>query len=564
MAAQNAPPLATKGRSLLITLVQQASVLERWLRWLALAALMVTILLLCVWRPLYLYFVFPPRLLDPAFLPPRLLASNRFYLPLYPSDFGALATTLLWLLSWTAGRLTGSAGRAAPSLTPAGKLLALQAFTLSILAPLAGLAGLAALSATQAVAPMLSLKIALHLVILLGFVLALRNLRPPVWVVVAPLALLLAAQGVLALIQGQAQSTLIGKLLFRWDVEATANQIGASVIQLADGSRWLRAYGTFPHPNILGGVLCLALPVVAGAALRLPRRSRVGWLLWGAVALGLVALLLCFSRGAWLGVLGAVIWFWLVRRRSAKALSAHTWRLKSRLRAFGHQTRLRGFPIPSWAANHSWGRMAVLALLVLALVGLAAGLGPMLQSRLLLNSVPLEQRSVDERVVLLEASAVFLSQHPLLGVGAGNMPLVELSYPPTSGIAQPVHNVPLAVAVETGLAGLVFWLIPPVSLLWGVWRRKEVAKGWALIGSAALVAVLLSAQLDHYFWSQAIGRLMYWFTIGLCAAFALPGKSWRGEGDLTAGSGHATVETSLHLSRKGEVTEHVSSGSPVA
>jgi O-antigen ligase len=507
MAAHNAP-LISKGRGWPASLGQGIGILAFLFRWLALGALLLTILLLCDWRPVYLHLAIPFRLLDPKVLPPQVLAPNGKYLPLYPSDFGALATLLLWLLAWVAGRLSALF---APSAS-VGKLPTLQAraFALRIAAPLAGLAGLAALSETQAVAPMLALKIALHLVLLLGFVLALRNLRPPAWVMVAPLALLLAAQGMLALMQAWAQSTLIGQLLFHWGFEATANQIGASVIQLGDGSRWLRAYGTFPHPNILGGFLCLALPVVAGAARRLPWRNRVAWLLRGAAALGLVALVLCFSRGAWLGIVGAEVWAWLARRQLAIKIAP---------------MGLRPRNPPARVSFRRWRSMALLALPALVLM-VVVELGPLLQSRLLLNAVPLEQRSVDERVILLEASAVFISQHPLLGVGAGNMPLVERSYPPTSAIAQPAHNVPLAVGVETGLIGLLLWLIPPISLLWGVWRvRKEPleagGRAWALTSSAALVAVLIAAQFDHYFWSQPIGRLMYWLTIGLCSVFAL-------------------------------------------
>jgi putative inorganic carbon (HCO3(-)) transporter len=514
MASQNAL-MSIKGWGLLPFKERQVIFLAFWLRWLALGALMLTILLLGDWRPIRFGVVSDNSLLSPF--------DRR--LVLYPSDAGALATTVLWLLSWGLSRVVGRTPTPAGYKSEVRPALQASPFAVKIVAPLAGLAGLAALSATQAAAPVLSLKIALHLVILLGLVLAVWNLRPPAWVIVAPLALLLAAQGVLALLQVWAQSSLIGRLLFHWTAEATPYQSGASVIQLADGSRWLRGYGTFPHPNILGGFLCLALPVIAGAALRLPWRSRVAWLLWGAFGLGSVALLLSFSRGAWLGVLGALGWAWLMRRRLARKISD------------GTDAQEQGQPDPQvgklrgWLVQQRWTGKVLLALLALGFVGgLVVALGPMLQSRLLLNSVPLEQRSVDERVILLEASAFFISQHPWLGVGAGNMPLAERSYPPTSNIVQPAHNVPLAVAVETGLAGLLLWLIPPANLLWGVWRwkKEEGGAGWALTGCAALVAVLIAAQLDHYFWSQPIGRLMYWLTIGLAMLWCKANLARRG------------------------------------
>ena len=151
------------------------------------------------------------------------------------------------------------------------------------------------------------------------------------------------------------------------------------------------------------------------------------------------------------------------------------------------------------------------------MVSLVATFGPVLQSRLLLDKAALEQRSVDERLALLQASALFLSKYPWLGVGAGNMPFVELSYPPTSAIQQPVHNVPLLVGVETGIFGLLLWLVGPLCILWAAWRRRFQLSTIGLAASAAIVALLVSAQLDHYLWSSTTGRLMFWLALTLAA-----------------------------------------------
>ena len=169
-----------------------------------------------------------------------------------------------------------------------------------------------------------------------------------------------------------------------------------------------------------------------------------------------------------------------------------------------------------------WLRPALLGVLGVGLLaGLVAALGPAVQSRLLLDNSSLEQRSLSERVVLLEASAVFFTQHSWLGVGAGNMALVELSYPPTHNIGEPTHNVPIVIGVETGLFGLVLWLIPPLGALWAVWRRRFTLSSAGLAASAALIALLTVAQLDHYLWTQPTGALIWWLALWLATCWSL-------------------------------------------
>jgi O-antigen ligase len=101
------------------------------------------------------------------------------------------------------------------------------------------------------------------------------------------------------------------------------------------------------------------------------------------------------------------------------------------------------------------------------------------------------------------------------------MPLIELSYPPTRNIGKPAHNVPVTLAVETGLFGVLLWLITPCGALWMAWRRRAALSVGGLAASAALMALLVVAQLDHYLWAQPIGSLIWWLAVTLAALWSI-------------------------------------------
>ncbi len=147
---------------------------------------------------------------------------------------------------------------------------------------------------------------------------------------VLPAAAMLAVQSVVVLGQAIGQEPLglpwLGELPVRLD------SASASVITAPDGSRLLRAYGLAAHPNILGGLLAFGLLVVGGGlAAAIAGRDRVDrnrpWgsgpvlgsvaVLGGVVVLGSAALVATFSRGAWLalvaGAVTAVALLWLAR-----------------------------------------------------------------------------------------------------------------------------------------------------------------------------------------------------------------------------------------------------------
>ncbi len=100
----------------------------------------------------------------------------------------------------------------------------------------------------------------------------------------------------------------------KWLGIATQNpaDLGVSVIEVA-GRRMLRAYGGFPHPNILGGWLAFGLAaVVLLGSYDESRRRRIGLAITGI--LFSLALVFSFSRAAWIaaaiGVIAVLAFAW--------------------------------------------------------------------------------------------------------------------------------------------------------------------------------------------------------------------------------------------------------------
>ncbi len=82
------------------------------------------------------------------------------------------------------------------------------------------------------------------------------------------------------------------------------------VSQTEQGVR-TRAYSITGSPNILGSYMVMTAPIFAGLAYRF-RSMKAKLLMWSAVMLECVCLLVTFSRGAWVGMVVAVVVFALI------------------------------------------------------------------------------------------------------------------------------------------------------------------------------------------------------------------------------------------------------------
>lgn len=278
--------------------------------------------------------------------------------------------------------------------------------------------------------------------------------------------------------------------LWQWGVQQTTSLVplglvahlpteaGASVI-VTTGERWLRAYGSFAHPNVLGGYLAISifLAVLLYVTTRSPR--------WRAFFLASVVVLtagfiVSWSRSAWLGLILALPVLWGSLSQPARRL----------------------FVVPAL-----WMGVTVIVSAVLFF--------SIFQTRIA-GGTAHEAQSKGERIESIPQAVALLRDHWLFGVGPGGYTagLQQLQPGLPGWEYQPVHNIDLLVLVELGfvggallLAALLFYLGPFV-------RQMTTPELYALFSFFLLITG--PAVLDHYLWTSVSGQLM----IGvLCAIF---------------------------------------------
>ena len=262
------------------------------------------------------------------------------------------------------------------------------------------------------------------------------------------------------IVGSSAPSTLLG--LSALD----AQTLGVSVVENADG-RMLRAHGSYPHPNIFGGVLAVGIMSLSWLREKVSG-TRAVLLVAILAALFSSTLMVTFSRSAWislfvaLGVFGAM----------------HVWK-KVRL--------------PQKFVQLS---AVVVVVFVLTLVGFSSQVFSRFD-----QSLPTESRSTSERVLQYQSfDDVFFSQ-PILGVGSGAYTFsLSRIFPGKEVWAyQPIHNVYALILAEVGVLGLL-------ALLYWVIRIDQVSASlarnrYALFSVSLGTLLIFLGLFDHYLWS---------------------------------------------------------------
>jgi O-antigen ligase len=203
-------------------------------------------------------------------------------------------------------------------------------------------------------------------------------------------------------------------------------------IESAGTQGFMRIGGTVGSPNTAGAYLSVVLAIAVGVLFT--NLGRAYKLLAGSfLAFGGAALVLTFSRGAWIALVLSLFLFCLL------------------------VVRRRGLSI----------RVPIVIFLMLTLLYLP--FHHVIAARLFGN----DNGSAESRIPLMHLAIRIFEAHPLLGVGANNFPVAMYGYLTPEfrhGFLYAVHNLYLLVLCETGIGGLAAFLAFLIAALRRAWR----------------------------------------------------------------------------------------------
>jgi hypothetical protein len=251
---------------------------------------------------------------------------------------------------------------------------------------------------------------------------------------------------------------------------------GLATINTSAG-KVIRAYGTMPHPNLLGAFL------VFGLILSLYFVSHgTKWIrILGGVALFLVTigLFTTFSRVSWAAAILATLSFIIFHLRSLD------WRKAIYIIAIGIVSCATVF---IFFPNYLKARV---------------------------NDS--DARSISDRQFFNQLAWNVVLHYPVTGVGIGNYVEAQKEfYHLEDWQYQPPHNIYLFIAAELGLLGLGLFLM----ILYQIFAGLKNIFWQPLPFTLALTGIifLLMGMFDHYFVTIQQGRLMFATVLGLIAA----------------------------------------------
>ncbi len=327
------------------------------------------------------------------------------------------------------------------------------------------------------------------------------------------------------------------------------NVAGVAKIIL-DGEKYVRSYGLFPHPNILGGFLILSIILTfyykkmfhveylvsvkqssvchselnsGSTSIRFRISARGGSHAYrqaGAfdgksgmtilLLIQVIALILTFSKSAIIGLFIAVLYI--------------LWKNKEMFHLRRNVPRVTFF---GTGVEHFGKKAIIIATIlivafILAKPNLDSFLAQSLKERnLYLNVSPALNCSMWNNLISGKRETINSLKVLILGLGNGQFVINLKSYPVLiieSWQFQPVHNVFLLILSELGLVGLIIfvwflWKLFHLTLPLSLPRRGnkgEVFKGIFL----AFIFIML---FDHYLWDIQQGQIMLWMILGFLA-----------------------------------------------
>jgi hypothetical protein len=283
-------------------------------------------------------------------------------------------------------------------------------------------------------------------------------------------------QSILAIWQFMAQSSFSNKWLGMALHDPA--ELGVSVIEAISANgydgRWLRAYGSLDHPNMLGGFLAFAIFMIIVLQFKnsLTNKSHI-FLAISFPVIGL-ALVLSFSRASWIGlIIGLSLMAIIAIKRRALIIQ----------------------------------KIIAQSIFIIALVFFAMYLiYPNLFTARINTNTRLEKISKQERISAIESAQRISSNYGQLGIGNYTQGLIRIQNYKNFYELQPVHNTFLLIRSELGIFGILIFIVILLYFLQIVIKSKERIY---IIG--ILMLILSIFMFDHWLWSLHFGLILLAF-----------------------------------------------------
>jgi O-antigen ligase len=252
---------------------------------------------------------------------------------------------------------------------------------------------------------------------------------------------------------------------------ATIHSYLSGAVLLSDGMfETGRFVALNQDPNELGVILALGLPMAWYLGLAQPQRTTWLWRLY--LPLGITAILLTASRGAFLTALVALVII--------------PWTL---------------------ARLHFRTKIALYALAVGSLMLATAFVPEASLERIRSTRADIEAGYFGGRIYVWMAGLEVASQHPLAGVGAGGF---GAAVAPTLHTDMASHQTFLEILVEQGIVGFFLFLATIAAIMTPLRHLPPLERRLGIVLLAALAVGSMSVHLGH--------EKQSWFVMGLLAA----------------------------------------------
>jgi len=265
--------------------------------------------------------------------------------------------------------------------------------------------------------------------------------------------------------------------------------------------------GPFENRNVLASFLVFTMPVSAGFLFeKISKKMKI--IVGLAAVITLVALIYTRTRGAWVGLIGAMAFF-----------------AGTKLMAEGEMKKI-------FKSLFSKKSLVIISLMVICL-GLLIRYDYRRRgsfTKKFLSIAELKDPATRHRFVMWHTAIDIIKEQPLLGTGVGTFKKIHPKYQSKylrtekygifQGLSQFAHNDYLEITASTGILGLgsFLWLI--VTLYWtGLKRLKQISESkysanLLIITLSSLTAVLIHSFF-HYSFYLPTTSMLFWLWLGL-------------------------------------------------